>query len=679
MKIRGACGHDCPDTCVWVADVDESGRAVKLAGDAEHPFTRGTLCAKVNHYLDRVYSPERVLTPLKRVGAKGEARFERVSWDAALHEIAQRWQAIIDESGAEAILPYSLAGNQGLIQFGSLDRRLFGLLGCSQLERNLCGVVASAGLAATNGSPIGIDPEDLRHSRLILLWGTNTLVTNLHLWPIIEEARAHGAQVVVIDPIRTRTAEAADWHVAVRPGGDAALALAMMHVLFRDGLADLDYLQAYTTGLEAFQARVAECSPAAMASRAGVSVDEIERLAHAYAAIRPSVIRPLIGMEHHRNGAMMFRTLACLPLVVGAWRDRGGGLCRSTGALQFSALDSLSLVRPHTHRRDVRTLNMRDLGRDLCNPHLQPPVRSLFVYNSNPAVTTPNQQKVVEGLSRDDLFTVVHDLFITETARYADLVLPATSQLEHLDIVPAWGHHYLSFNQPAIEPCGESAANTELFRRLARALGRTEPWLYEDDESLLRGALASGHPYLEGITFERLRDEGYVRLKTPADFRPYAQGGFPTPSGKAQLEAPTLAELGVDRLPTPGEILAAPADRPLQMISGKSLYYLNSSYCHLPLHRRRAGALCVYLHADDAAQRGVVDGQKVHVSGAAGRLVAECVVTDRVQPGVVWMPFGGRDDADGRLQSVNLLTPEEPTDWAGGSGFYDAFVEVTPA
>ena len=387
--IRGACAHDCPDTCVWQATVDETGQAVKLVGDPAHPFTRGTLCAKVNHYLDRVYHAERVLTPLKRVGAKGEARFAHVSWGEALDEIADRWLTILDESGGEAILPFSLAGNQGLVQGGSLDRRLFGLLGCSELERNICGVVASAGLIATQGTPIGVDPEDLRHSRYMVLWGTNTMVTNLHLSPIIEEARCHGAKVVVIDPVRTRTADAADWHLAPRPGTDAALALGLMHVVLRDGLADLDYLHAYTTGFEPFQERVAEFSPEVVARITGLDVSSIERLAREYATTRPSVVRPLIGLEHHRNGAMMFRTLACLPLVVGAWRDRGGGLCRSTGALQFSTLDTLALVAPAAKSSSVRTLNMRDLGRDLCSTTLKPPIRALCVYSSNPAVTVP--------------------------------------------------------------------------------------------------------------------------------------------------------------------------------------------------------------------------------------------------------------------------------------------------
>ena len=525
--VRGACGHDCPDTCTWIVEV-EAGKAHRLYGDPEHPFTRGTLCAKVNHYLERVYHPDRVLFPLRRVGRKGEGQFQRVSWDEALSDIAARWKAIISESGPEAIQPFSSAGNQGLIQCSSLDQRLFGLLGFGRLDMNICGAVAARGLAATMGCGTGVDPEDIVHSRYIVLWGTNTIVTNLHLWPLILEARSRGARIVVIDPIRTRTAEAADWHLPLRPGSDAALALAMMHVIIRDGLVDHDYVSQHAIGYEDLVQRVRDYSPALVATMTGLTEHEIEQFAHEYATIQPSLLRPLIGLEHHRNGAMMFRTMACLPILLGAWRHRGGGLSRSTHALQSSTLNMHDLLMPQVHQPNVRTLNMRDLGSALCSQSLAPPIQSLCVYSCNPAVTMPNQNRVLEGLRRDDLFTVVHDLFVTETAKFADYVLPATSQLEHLDIVPAWGHHYLSLNRPAIAPAGESVCNTEFFRRLAHALGRTESFLFDSDETLLRTALNSKHPWLEGITYERLLEHGYVRLNQPDDWRPFANGGFPT-------------------------------------------------------------------------------------------------------------------------------------------------------
>ena len=673
--IRGACGHDCPDTCSWMVDVRD-GVAEKLYGDPGHPFTRGTLCAKVNHYLDRVYHPERVLHPLKRVGSKGEARFERVSWDEALADIAERWQTIVAESGAEAIVPHSSAGVQGIIQQASLDRRLLGSMGCSDLDRNICGAVAAAGMKVTIGTGAGIDPEEIVHSRYVVLWGTNTIVTNLHFWPFVREAQSRGAKIVVVDPIRTRTAEAADWHIQPKPGSDAALALAMMHVIVRDGLVDRDYVDRYAVGYDALVERVQQYSPERVAAIVGLPVSDIERFAREYATTQPSLLRPLIGIEHHRNGAMQFRTVGCLPVLTGAWKHRGGGLARSTHALHFAVLAMDRVEMPEVHKPGVRVLNMRDVGNDLCSTTLRPPVRSLIVYGANPMISMPNQNRIREGLLREDLFTIVHDLFVTETARYADYVLPATSQIEHLDLSPAWGHLYLALNRPAIAPRGESVSNTELFRRLATALGRTEPYLFESDESMLRAALSSGHAWLDGITYERLWDEGYARLNRPEGWMPFANGGYATRSGKAELYSEAQREAGLDPLPSAGDM---PAGDGLQLITGKQLHYLNSGYSNMERHRRRAGELFIELHADDASRRGLAEGDAVSVHNAFGELRAICRISDRVRPGVAWMPFGGFLDADGRRRSVNALTPEEPTDWGGGSGLYGAFVEVAPA
>ena len=598
----------------------------------------------------------------------------RVSWDEALADIAARWKTTIDESGPEALLPYSSAGVQGLVQMASLDRRLFGSMGCSGLERNICGAVAAAGLSSTIGTGTGIDPEQIVHSRYVVLWGTNTIVTNLHFWPLVREAQRRGAKIVAVDPIRTRTAESVDWHIQIKPSSDAALALAMMHVIVRDGLVDRDYVSQHAVGYDALVERVQQYAPERVASTVGLPADDIERFAREYATTQPSLLRPLIGVEHHRHGAMQFRTLGCLPVLTGAWKHRGGGLARSTHALQFAALDMDRVKMPEVHVAGVRVLNMRDLGKDLCDRDLRPPIRSLMVYGANPMVSMPNQNRIRQGLMRDDLFTVVHDLFVTETARYADYVLPATSQIEHLDLSPAWGHLYLAMNRPAIAPRGESVSNTELFRRLAAALGRREEWLFESDESMLRGALASGHPWLDGITYERLWEEGHVRLNCGDDWRPFANGGFNTPSGKAELYSESLRKAGHDSLPSACEM---PSGDGLQLITGKQLHFLNSGYNNQDRHSRRAGELFIEIHAEDARRRGVATGDSVFVRNERGEVRAVCRVSDRVRPGVVWMPFGGFTDAHGERRSVNVLTAEEPTDWGGGSGLYDAFVEVS--
>ncbi|MEP7105290.1 MAG: molybdopterin-dependent oxidoreductase, partial [Chloroflexota bacterium] len=500
--VKGGCAHDCPDSCAWVATV-EDGRAVDLRGNPDHPFTRGGLCAKVERYLDRVYSPDRLLHPLRRIGHKGDASFERISWDQALAEIAERLQAVIDAHGAEAILPYSFAGNMGLIQSRSLDRRLWAAVGASRLARTVCGGTANAGIAAVLGSTLGALPEHLRHSRTIVLWGTNTLVTNLHLWPFIREAKANGARVIAIDPLRTRTAAAADQHLRPLPGSDVALVLGLIQVIVAEDLHDREYIERHTTGFPALSARAAAYPPRRVAELAGLAADDAVALAREVAAAEPAAIRTGLGAEKHPQGATVFRLLASLPAITGAWRHLGGGLFPDTRGIVNDTLDVRSL-NPPRQQPLPREINMIQLGRALTDPALEPPVKALFVYNANPAVTTPNSNLVVQGLLRDDLFTVVHEQFMTDTARHADLVLPATGMLEHLDLLYPWGHATVVLNRPAIEPPGECVSNNELFRRLARALGRDEPGLQASEEDLIRGVLGSGHPWMEGVTYERL-------------------------------------------------------------------------------------------------------------------------------------------------------------------------------
>ena len=683
-NVRGACPHDCPDTCAWHVTVQD-GVAVNLAGDPDHPYTQGVLCAKVNHYLERVYSPDRVLYPLRRVGPKGAGTFERVSWDEALDNIAAHLQKIIATDGPTAILPYSYLGTQGLIQMSGMDRRFFARLGATRLERAVCGEAGSSGLAATIGGEHTMRPEDVIHSRFIILWGTNTVVTNLHLWPFIRQAQENGATVVVIDPLKTRTAAAADWHVRPLPGTDAALALGMMHVIVAEGLHDMDYVTRYTLGFELLRERLADYSPERTAALTGLEAQEIVRLARAYATSRPAVIRLLVGMEHHSHGAMMFRTIACLPALVGAWRERGGGLLYMTVGLHFQALNAGALWMPKLEDQTIRSINMVQLGRALTDVALTPPIRALIVYNGNPSAMAPNQQLVLAGLRREDLFTVVHEQFLTDTARHADYVLPATTEVEHLDLLFSWGQTYLTLNQPAIAPLGEAVPNTEFFRRLAARLGFDEPYFRDSDEDLVRSALASDHPYLHGITFERLAREGWAPLCLPQDWRPFAKGDFPTPSGKCEFYSADLAARGFDPLPSYIPAAESPAGDPvlaahypLALITTKSaLHFLNSSYANLPHHLKAEREPLLEMHPHDADPRGIGDHDLVRVSNDRGTVELRVRIGDRVRPGVVAMPSGWWASLSPGGSSANTLTADGLSDWGGGGDFHDTLVEVT--
>jgi len=681
--LKVVCPHDCPDTCVMTVDV-EGGRAVAIGGDPDHRFTRGFLCAKVNQYLDRVYSPDRILHPLRRVGAKGEGRFARISWDEALDEIAHRFRAVAAEHGAQAILPYSYAGNMGLLSYGSMDRRFFHALGASLLDRTICASAGAAGLKATVGRSVGLDPEAVVHARLIVAWGANIVSSNVHLWPLIEEARRRGARVVAIDPYRSRTAEKADQHLALLPGTDGALALGMMHVIFRDGLEDRDYLERYSVGEEPLRARAAEWTPERAAEVTGLTAAEIEGFAREYATSHPSALRINYGLNRHAGAGMAVRTLACLPALVGAWRHAGGGLLLSTSGtfpVNNEALERPDLVPPGT-----RTLNMSRIGALLTDPALAPPIKALFVYNSNPVAVAPEQESVRRGFAREDLFTVVHDLFRTDTADFADIVLPATTTLEHYDLHKAYGHLYLSLSRPAIAPEGESKPNTEVFRLLAARLGLGHPCLRDSDEEMARQALRWEHPHLQGITFERLEREGSVRLNVPDPFAPFAQGGFYTPSGKCELYSESMARQGLD--PVPGyvppreSVRSAPelARRyPLAFISPPAHHFLNSTFSAQPVFVRRESGPSLTIHPSDAQARGIADGQMVRTFNDRGSFLARARVSGDARPGVVvglsvwWSKMcpGGRN--------ANAVTSQELTDMGGGATFYDALVDVAPA
>jgi anaerobic selenocysteine-containing dehydrogenase len=682
--IRGACPHDCPDTCAWEVTVD-GDRAVELRGVKEHPLTQGRLCAKVNHYLERVYSPDRLLHPLRRVGAKGERRFERIGWDTALDEIASRLGGVVAEHGGEAVLPYSYMGTQGVVQAASIDRRFFARIGATQLTRKVCGSSAAAGYVATQGDTKGMLPEDLRHSRFIVLWGTNTIVTNLHLWPFVTEARRNGARVVVIDPVETRTARSADWHVRPRPGTDAALALGLMHVIVAEGLHDAEYVERHAVGFEELCERLAEYPPERVASLTGLAEDEIVELARAFATTRPQAIRTLIGMGHHERGGMTIRTIACLPVLVGAWRELGGGIVGTTAWAAWSPLNLDAVARPDLQDPNTREVNMVQLGRALTE--LQPPIRALVVYNANPAAIAPEQGRVLEGLRRDDLFTVVIEHFLTDTAAYADVVLPATTQLEHLDLVPSWGSVYVTLNQPAIEPLGEALPNSEIFRRLGRRMGLEEELFADTDEELVRAALRSDDPLLEGVTWERLQEQGYAKAAVGDDWRPYANGGFGTPSGKAELYSAALEAQGHDPLPvhvaateSPAGDPALAARYPLQLVTAKwSLHFLNSQYANMPRHLAAEGEMPVELASDDAAARGIEDGVTVRVFNDRGSVLAAARVGSKVPSGVVALPSGWWASLVGGGSAANALTSDTVTDLGAGCAFHDTLVEVERA
>lgn len=686
--VRGACPHDCPDTCAMLVHVRD-GVAVRVQGDPAHPVTQGFLCTKVNRYVERTYHAERLTVPLRRVGAKGEGRFEPATWDEALGDIARRLNELRGgPHGPQSILPYSYAGTMGLVQGSSMDRRFFHRIGASLLARTICSVAGSEAWKHTYGDRMGPTPEEAEHARLILIWGSNTLTSNPHLWPAVRRARDRGARVIAIDPIRTRTAAQCDQWLPIRPGADAALALAMMHVAFRDGLADLDYLAAHTVGWEALRERVLnEWSPARAAPTVGLDEGEIEALATAYASTRPAFIRLNYGLQRHAGGGMAVRTISLLPAVTGAWRDLGGGATLSTGGA--FKLNNAALERPDWVRPGTRTINMIRLGDALTLPDAGvggPPVKALVVYNSNPGAVAPDLRSVREGLRREDLFTVVLEHFRTDTADYADWVLPATTQLEHWDIHTAYGHLYVTLNRPSIAPVGESLPNSEIFRRLAARMGLDDPALRDDDLTLIRQALDSPHPSLAGITLERLMEEGWARLNFPADWRPYADPRPNTPSGKIQVLAPELARLGLDPLPTyipPAESAdAAPrlAERfPLTLLSPPEHPFMNSTFVNVPPLERAAGAATLLLHPNEAAVRGIREGDRLRTFNDRGDFFARAVVTDGVRPGVA-VSYGVRwaNRSEGG-STVNDTTSQGVADLGGGALFYDNAVEVEVA
>jgi anaerobic selenocysteine-containing dehydrogenase len=656
---HSVCALDCPDCCSLLVTV-ENGRGVKLRGDPAHAVTRGFLCGKVARYLEHEYSPGRLLYPQRRVGAKGEGRFERISWDQALDSIAARLKTVAAEFGPEAILPYSYAGTMGLLNGEGMDRRFFHRLGASRLDRTICSSAGEAGLTETQGLRYGTEPEQFRHSRLIIAWGANILGTNVHLWPFVMEARRQGAKLYTIDPRRNRTGAAADKHFFINPGSDTALALAMMHVIVGENLHDADYVARYTEGFEELRRRLREWTPQRAAGLTGLAAEEIVALAREYATTRPAAIRVNYGIQRSERGAMAVRAVALLPVLIGSWKEAGGGMQLSTSqafqlnrdGLQRADLQQLALGR------EARMVNMVELGHALHEG-----VQALVVYNSNPAAIAPNQNAVLDGLRRSDLFTVVLEQFQNDTADYADYLLPVTTFLEHTDLYYAYGHYYLQLARPALPAPGEAKSNVEVFRLLAQRMGFDDPCFGDTEDDMIRTLLDSPHPFVRGITLEELERERFVRLRIPQPFLPFAAGGFGMPGGKCHFHAETL-----DYTP-PLESLHGDPD-----LRRKYDDSMNSTFGHRDAVDLETAAL--HLAAADAARLGIRTRDRVRVFNGRGSCVLSACVDDTVRPGVVSAPSVRWGKRSPGKRNVNALTSERLTDAGGGATFYSCLVQV---
>ena len=678
--MRSVCPHDCPSCCSLEVTV-EDGRIATVIG-SDHPFTQSVICGKVREYAERVHSPLRVTQPLRRVGAKGEGRFEPIGWDAAIAEIARRWRAIIAAHGAEAILPFSYAGSMGQVQYHA-GHPLFHALGATQLDRTICVSTAYAGWRATVGTVTGNDSEQMVGADLVVLWGINAAYSTINVMTLVKQARARGAWVVTIDPYRTPTAQQADEHLMVRPGTDGALALAVMHVLVAEDRVDREYVGRATVGFEPLARHVKDWPPERVASITGVPAETIVAFARRYGATRASFIRIGIGLSRHDNGGMTCRTLACLPALTGAYAHPHGGALLSSGDAAGFALGVLQ--RPDLLPRPApRVINMIHLGRALTDPVLGPPIQALYVYSSNPAAVCPNQTLVMQGLAREDLFTVVHEQVMTDTARFADLVLPATTSMEHEDVYRSYGQFYVQLARPVLPPIGQARSNWDVCGLLARALGVAEEHYARTPEALIREVLAKGDASVRDITYERLVAEGSVRLDLPRPYLPFADGA-PTPSGKVELFSARLAARGLPALPTWTPLLEGPAHRvlaaryPLQCIVPPNRFFLNSSFSQSELLRRRQGTPIVMVSPPDAAERRIADGDHVRVESPRGDAAFTAHVTDATRPGVVVIEgiWWHRFHPSGR--GVNYLTDDRVTDMGGGPAFHSNLVEVTRA
>lgn len=675
--VFGACYHDCPDRCSWTV-TSVNNQVTDFQASKNDPYTAGKLCNKmVSFPNDVTFHPNRILSPLKRSGPKGSCEFVKISWEQAISEVAAKLKVIIEQKGGEAILPYSFGGNQGMVQGVAISSRFFAHIGTSQLERTICGDAAVEGVLATNGQTIGVLPEDIIHSRYIILWGTNPVLSNQHLWPFIKEAKNNGATIVTVDPFQSKTSEESDWHIQPRPGTDTALALGLMHVILAENLQDEEYINNYTIGIAQLEEHVQKYDPETVAQITGLEKETIIALAKAYATASPSLIRVLIGMEHQVNGASAFRAVAMLPALTGAWRHFGGGLMHMTYELFGEALNWESINLPASLANPkTRSINMVELGKALNDTELNPSIDALFVYNSNPAVTTPNQNLVRKGLERNDLLTIVSEHFLTDTALYADYVFPATTVLENWDVLDSWGTPYLNINEPAIDPIGESKPNSELFRLLARAMGFKKACFYESDLDIVKKTLDSNHEYMKGISFTSLRRRGGQKLNLPAKWVPHAEGNFKTSTGKCHFYDSNLEQALPKYIPfqySDEEI----KQYPLHLLTIKTPEnFLNSSHANVDHILEKEGKFYLEINPKDAVMRQIADGDELKVFNQRGRVFITARISNKVTQGVVCIPQGFWPSLLKGRSSANALTNHLLTDMGRGAAIQEAKVEV---
>jgi anaerobic selenocysteine-containing dehydrogenase len=656
---RSICAFDCPDACGLLGYV-KGGRLVGVGGDPDHPVTRGHICAKVAYDHERVYGPKRVRQPLKRTGPKGSGQFQAITWDEAIQIIADNFRRVRERFGGEAILPYSYAGTMGIVNY-NIGHRFFYALGASQLQRSICSAAGNAGYMYTNGTNRGIDPEETVDSKYIVAWGANLVSANVHQMALVQEARRKGAKFVVIDVHRNKTGDAADWFIPIRPGTDAALALGLMHVIVAEDLHDKAWIAEHSNGFEQLQERLPQFPPERVSDITGVPVEDVKRLAREYATSQPSFIRIGNGIQHHDNGGMCVRNIACLPTLVGAWRFHGGGAMKSNRG--YAAMNERAIQRPDLVERPARTINMNRLGQTLLETS-DPPVMALYVYNTNPAAVAPNQDKVIQGLEREDLFTAVHDVVMTDTCRYADVVLPATTAWEHEDLYNSYWHLYVGVADAAIERVGEAKPNIEVFTLLAQAMDLQDGCFHESTDEVIRSALNNpGNSCMEGVTLERLREEHVVHVNVPEKHQPFTH-----------FYSEQMAQHGHDPLPAWTPLPETGGS--LWLITPPNHHFLNSTLAGVDELVARESRPTLQISAADAAARGIADGDLVRASNARGAVQLYARVTDTVQPGVVvsqgvWWPGnspGGR--------GVNATTPDRVADMAGGAVFFSNKVEV---